>query len=225
MHILWGITGAGFYLKETFEVMSEVSKEHKISICLSRAGSDVVRMYGLFEKMHDITQKIYAGCDYNTSVTKKIYTKFYDLLIIAPCTTNSAAKISKGISDTLVTNIFSDAQKNRVRTLIFPTDQKEVIEITIPFFIKKERCTCSECAAEKSCPTGAAVFKKGIKIDFTKCISCYKCIESCSRGAIERDHPHTIYSKKVDLKNVDDLSHYPSLKILKTPFEIVESIQ
>ena len=132
MHILWCITGAGYFLKETADIMSNLSKEHKISVCLSHFGNDVIRTYGLSDTIKEISSHIHSNIAYSSSITKKLCLKEYDIVIIAPCTTNSVAKMVYGIADTLVTNIFSDALKNRITTLVLPTDQEKKIDITIP---------------------------------------------------------------------------------------------
>ena len=114
---------------------------------------------------------------------------------------NSVAKMVYGIADTLVTNVFSDAQKNRINTLILPTDQEEKIDITIPFYVKNDLCDCEICLAEKSCPNGAISYAKKVEIDFSKCNSCYICVAKCPKNAIVNEYPATLYSKKIDLKN------------------------
>ena len=55
--IAWAITGAGHFLKETFAVMGQLVKDNKVSVTtyLSSAGEQVVKMYGLWSKLEQIS--------------------------------------------------------------------------------------------------------------------------------------------------------------------------
>lgn len=53
----WGITSAGYFLRETFSVMYRAVKEKdlKVTTFLSSAGAGVVRIYGLSDKLKEIS--------------------------------------------------------------------------------------------------------------------------------------------------------------------------
>lgn len=55
----------------------------------------------------------------------------YDLLIIAPATANTVAKIAHGIADTLVTNAVAQTAKGGTPIYILPVDLKRGKYITI----------------------------------------------------------------------------------------------
>ncbi len=225
MHILWCITGAGFKLNKTVEIMSKISKKHTISVCFSKIGKKVAKMYGFFKKIENISKFIYSDIEYSTKIARNICLKNYDKIIIAPCTTNSIAKMVYGICDTLVTNAYSDSQKNKIESLIFPTDQKKEIKIKIPFYIKDKLCDCEICYPQKYCPKDAIKYNGRLKIDFDKCNSCYICIEKCPKDAIVKGYPMKIYAKQIDLNNLDKLKNTQNVTILKSPKQLLEIIK
>jgi flavoprotein len=48
----------------------------------------------------------------------------YDLLVVAPLTANSTAKIAHGIADTLITNAVAQTLKGTTPVLLMPVDQQ-----------------------------------------------------------------------------------------------------
>ena len=61
MKIAWGITGAGHLLQESVNILVELSKEHEVTVLLSGAGEEVLKMYGLFEIVKKLTGGKYQG--------------------------------------------------------------------------------------------------------------------------------------------------------------------
>jgi flavoprotein len=57
----------------------------------------------------------------------------YDRLVIAPATANTVAKCALGIADTLPTNLFAQAGKAGVPSVILPTDSDIVTTSEDPF--------------------------------------------------------------------------------------------
>jgi dihydromethanopterin reductase (acceptor) len=132
MRIAWGITGAGHYLRQSFDVLEElVNQGHMIDIFLSAAGETVCKMYSLLDKIESL-QKASKG-----TIKKIFYEKdqapgfpicarfnldHYDLLIISPLTANSVGKMVVGIADTLITNIFAQMIKGGGKIYVVPCD-------------------------------------------------------------------------------------------------------
>jgi len=57
MRIAWGITGAGHYISESYEVFRKLKQQYpdlKVSIFISGAGEEVLKMYGLFGSLDSI---------------------------------------------------------------------------------------------------------------------------------------------------------------------------
>jgi len=127
LRIAWGITGCGDYLKESLEIMKEVSREYDIDVkvFLSRAGEMVVKWYRLFNDLKTSFPKTYIEKSPNIPfLVGDLQLGKYDFLIIMPSTSNTVAKIAGGISDTLLTNAAAQAMKAKVPVYIFPADQK-----------------------------------------------------------------------------------------------------
>jgi Archaeal flavoproteins len=51
MRIAWAFTGAGHLLLESVEELEKLAREHKVTIMISRAAEEVLKMYGLFERV------------------------------------------------------------------------------------------------------------------------------------------------------------------------------
>jgi flavoprotein len=56
----------------------------------------------------------------------------YHTLILAPATSNTVAKCVVGISDTLVTNVFTQAGKCRIPAIVFACDTAPELETEAP---------------------------------------------------------------------------------------------
>lgn len=60
-----------------------------------------------------------------------LYTGKYNLVVIAPVTSNSIAKMAHGIADNLITNLFAHAGKCRIPTILLPSDSSgDVLSVT-----------------------------------------------------------------------------------------------
>ena len=62
MRIVWCITGAGHLLRESFQVIKKLKeeiKDLKVTTLVSRAGEEVVKMYGLFGELYNISNGNY----------------------------------------------------------------------------------------------------------------------------------------------------------------------
>jgi flavoprotein len=60
------------------------------------------------------------------------YYNVYHTLIVAPATSNTVAKCVYGISDNLATNVFAQAGKCRVPTIVFACDTAPELETRAP---------------------------------------------------------------------------------------------
>lgn len=128
LRIAWGITGCGDYLKESLDIMKELTHEHNLDVrvFLSRAGEMVVKWYKLFSELKTSFPKTYSEKSPNVPfLVGDLQLGKYDFLIITPSTSNTVAKIASGISDTLLSNAAAQAMKAKVPVYIFPADQKK----------------------------------------------------------------------------------------------------
>ncbi len=228
MKLAWGITGAGHFLRESFEIFKKLKKtsiDLKVTTLVSRAGEEVIRMYGLENDLNIISdgsylEEIFLERDQGSSVPKtgRLLLGKYDALLISPATSNTTAKLAYGIADTLITNAVAQAVKGGIPVYIVPVDISGEIESRMPYFIDREICMkCEICPPRDSCP------EKAIKdqIDLLKCSGCGMCVKLCSYGAI-RGGLAKLKVRDVDERNVKLLRELEGISVLETPQMIYE---
>ena len=99
MRIAWGITGAGHLLQESVDMLVKISGDHEVTVLLSGAGEEVLKMYGLFETVRDVTggkyRELVKESDQRESfpMTGRFSLGTYDMLVVSPATSNTIAKI------------------------------------------------------------------------------------------------------------------------------------
>ena len=128
--IAWCITGSGHYLKESIDLMLT----HKnIDLYLSKAGEEVLKWYNydlsIFKKNKI---KVFKDVTASASPVSLLYESVYKLIVISPATSNTIALMAQGISDSLVTNMFAQAGKCEVRSLVFACDTEPVVITQAP---------------------------------------------------------------------------------------------
>ncbi len=126
--IVWGITGSGDLIEETFNVMEEISgiEELEITAVLSKAGESVLKWYKLDDRLQNIAKKIVIEKDANTPfIAGSLQTGKYRCLIVAPATANTVAKIVNGIADTIITNSVALTNKTDTGIYILPVDREK----------------------------------------------------------------------------------------------------
>ena len=206
--VCWGLTGAGHLLKESIEVIEKLlNMDFDVTLFISRAGSEVLRIYGLYQRIKDLEFKFNLEVidefneGYSYPKAAKVYVEDFDFLVISPLTFNTLSKIAHGIADNLITNLVQHALKVNLPIIVVPTDLQDKIEIVVPIAIDRSMCrNCSECIVVNVCPNKAIYILKGKPhIDLTKCNLCSLCIKSCPKNAIKmnikkiiRQHPLTI---------------------------------
>ena len=124
----WALTGSGHFLKESLGLIREI--EH-VDIFLSKAGSEVLRMYKQ-ELALPPSVRIYRDTSASSAPVGQFYYGVYHTLIVAPATSNAVAKFVTGISDDLITNVFAQAGKCRVPTIVFACDTAPELETEAP---------------------------------------------------------------------------------------------
>lgn len=230
MRIGWAITGAGHLLEESIEILEELSGDHEITIFLSGAGEEVLKMYGLFEKVTNLTGGYYKELvlnndqNYSFPISGRFSLGKYDLLIVSPTTSNTVAKIVHGISDSLVTNSVAQAGKGNVKTIIIPVDLEHGdVETILPSKLELESCAdCENCKASDTCPQKAIIPKT--EINLLKCVGCGECKDVCPFNAISAGKLVTIYMRDIDIENTKKLIKMDGITVLQNPKEIKKYI-
>ena len=124
--IAWGITGSGDLIRETYDVMVDIKNRTNLEfmVFLSKEGETVLKWYRMWDEIQrDFTNfKTDAGPN-SPFIAGPLQIGHYDLLLIAPATANTVAKIVNGIADSLVTNVVSQTAKGNTPIYILPVDQ------------------------------------------------------------------------------------------------------
>lgn len=226
MKIAWGITGAGHLLQESVEMLEMLEKKHEVSIYLSGAGEEVLKMYGLFNRIKKLTGGYYKELirekDQKSSypMTGRFSLGKYDLLVVSPTTSNTIGKIVNGIADTLITNAVAQAGKGRVKTCIIPVDiESGDLETILPSKLELELCNkCEVCEAAAACPNQAIT--PGVEINLLQCKGCGVCQKACPFGAITGGKKITIHMREIDIENTRKLYQFPGVEVLSHPSEV-----
>jgi archaeoflavoprotein AfpA len=134
--IAWGITGSGDKIRETCEIICKLSQNNKekydVEIFVSKSGEQVLKYYNLINLLKTNFNKIWVEKDANTPfLAGRLQNGEFKLLLIAPATSNTVAKIAHGISDTMLTNAIIQALKVYVPVFIMPSDLEEGVTTTI----------------------------------------------------------------------------------------------
>lgn len=132
--IIWGITGSGDRIEEILDHVIQLKEEKnlKVTVIVSKAGEQVLRWYKLWGKLRVSFEKVMTETNANVPfIAGPLQLGKYDLLLVAPLTANSTAKIAHGIADTLITNAVAQTLKGPTPVLLYPVDQSSTSIDTI----------------------------------------------------------------------------------------------
>lgn len=211
------------------------SREFKITVFISQAGLEVVRMYGLEKRLKSVADGSYyrelvtpsdgASC----SRAGRLLMGMYRALIASPASANTIAKVVRGIADTPPTTAIAQALKRGISVLIVPTDSEAEYETETPHIVDRIVCEvhkCKECKPLTSCPTEAFELVEGLgHINLSKCIGCSSCLQACPFGAIKFRVKIKARSSPIDLENVRRLSLIKGVIVLKRPRDLIQKIE
>jgi dihydromethanopterin reductase (acceptor) len=124
----WALTGSGHFFKECLSIIRELDN---VDLFVSRAAAEVIRMY---RQEFDLSKstRIFRDTTASAAPVGAFYFGTYHTLVLAPATSNTVAKCVYGISDTLATNVFAQAGKCRVFSIVFACDTAPELETEAP---------------------------------------------------------------------------------------------
>jgi dihydromethanopterin reductase (acceptor) len=127
--LAWAITGSGHYIEECLAFLLTLND---VDLYISQAGEEVLKMYGV--SLNEVREKmpIYRDKTASSPPVGHFYKGYYHTFVMAPATSNTIAKCVLGIADTLVTNLYSQAGKCRVPSIVYPCDIAPEMETTAP---------------------------------------------------------------------------------------------
>jgi len=134
--LAWCVTGSGDKIKETIQVMVDLKEEYgeslKVEVFTSKAGAQVAKYYKVADRLQGSFDRHWTEVDANTPfISGRLQLGEFDLVLVAPATSNTVAKITHGISDTLVTNAAIQAVKGFIPVCVMPVDYEEGTTITL----------------------------------------------------------------------------------------------
>jgi dihydromethanopterin reductase (acceptor) len=127
--LAWAITGSGHYIEECLNFLITLDD---VDLYISQAGEEVLKMYSI--DLSDIRAKmpVYRDKAASAPPVGHFYKGHYHTFVMAPATSNTVAKCVLGIADSLVTNLYAQAGKCRVPSIVYPCDTAPEMETTAP---------------------------------------------------------------------------------------------
>jgi dihydromethanopterin reductase (acceptor) len=127
--LAWAITGSGHYIEECLNFLMTLDD---VDLYISQAGEEVLKMYSI--DLSDIRAKmpVYRDKAASAPPVGHFYKGHYHTFVMAPATSNTVAKCVLGIADSLVTNLYAQAGKCRVPSIVYPCDTAPEMETTAP---------------------------------------------------------------------------------------------
>lgn len=127
--LAWGLTGSGHWLRETLDFILELDR---VDLFLTRAAAEILGNYGYRQETLRGRLRIYQDHTASSVPVGFLYDGNYHTLVIGPATSNTVAKCVAGISDTLVTNLYAQAGKCRIPSIVFACDTRPTVVSEAP---------------------------------------------------------------------------------------------
>jgi len=124
----WALTGSGHFFNECLDLAREL--EH-VDLFVSKAAGEVLRQYKQKLDLPE-TARVYKDSAASSPQVGYFYHGVYHTLVVAPATSNIVAKFVYGISDNLASNVFAQAGKCRVPSIVFACDTAPELETRSP---------------------------------------------------------------------------------------------
>jgi dihydromethanopterin reductase (acceptor) len=129
----WCITGSGHFLEQSIALAARLPA---LDLFLSDAAEEVLPLYKL--RLDELKPRFGPGFRLLRDKTASavpvgmLYEDIYHTIVIAPATSNTVAKCAFGISDTLPTNMFAQAGKLGIPSIVFACDTEPTVVTKSP---------------------------------------------------------------------------------------------
>jgi dihydromethanopterin reductase (acceptor) len=127
--LAWAITGSGHYIEECLNFLLTLDD---VDLYISQAGEEVLKMYSIDLSEIRARMPVYRDKAASAPPVGHFYKGHYHTFVMAPATSNTVAKCVLGIADSLVTNLYAQAGKCRVPSIVYPCDTAPEMETTAP---------------------------------------------------------------------------------------------
>lgn len=125
----WVLTGSGHFFDECLAIMRTLGG---CDVFVSKAAEEVLRMYGHRDQAFAEGTQIYRDTTASAAPVGQFYKGVYHTLVMAPVSSNTVAKCVYGISDNLATNVYAQAGKCRVPSIVFACDTAPELDTMAP---------------------------------------------------------------------------------------------
>ena len=129
----WLLTGSGHYLPECIAAALALPA---VDFFLTRAAEEILPMYDWSVarlKEHLAGRgRVIRDSSHSAAPVGLLYRNHYHTVVVAPATSNTVAKCVAGISDTLATNMYAQAGKCRIASIVFACDTEPVVVTEAP---------------------------------------------------------------------------------------------
>ena len=115
----WAITGSGHFVEESIELAARLPD---VDMFLSKAGEEVLPLYHIGRELLKQRFRVFRDKSASAVPVGMLYEDIYHTLVVSPATSNTVAKCAYGISDTLPTNLFAQAGKRSIPSIVFACD-------------------------------------------------------------------------------------------------------
>jgi flavoprotein len=127
--LAWALTGSGHFLEESLALARRLPN---VDLFLSSAAEEVLPMYGVtLERLREHF-RVFRDKTASSVPVGALYEEAYHTLVVAPATSNTVAKCALGISDSLPTNMFAQAGKLGIPSLVLACDTEPVVVTRAP---------------------------------------------------------------------------------------------
>ncbi|MFT6067561.1 MAG: flavoprotein, partial [Methylophilaceae bacterium] len=103
-----------------------------VDVFLSSAAAEIIKQYGFQAQLDATGHRVFQDKTASSVPVEFFYEGKYHTLVISPVTSNTIAKMAYGISDSLVTNLYAQAGKTRVPSIVFACDTAPEVESEAP---------------------------------------------------------------------------------------------
>ncbi|MGY8867693.1 MAG: flavoprotein [Methylophagaceae bacterium] len=132
--LAWAVTGSGHYLDECLEIIRDLED---VDLFYSSAGEEVLRMYGHDPKAINKQGRVYRDRAASSPPVGLFYRGDYHTLVVAPATSTTVAKMVLGLSDSLVSNVYAQAGKCGIPSIVLACDTEPEMDTPAPDRIVK----------------------------------------------------------------------------------------
>jgi dihydromethanopterin reductase (acceptor) len=121
------VTGSGHFLDESIAIAARLPR---VDLFLSAAAEEVLPLYKM--PIEDLkprfgVSRVFRDKTASSVPVGMLYDDVYHTVIVAPATSNTVAKCALGLSDSLPTNMFAQAGKLGIASIVFACDTEPVV--------------------------------------------------------------------------------------------------